>query len=164
VIRDVDDDDISMMLEINEQGLPGTGKVDVEQLSKLRDISEFTIGAYENGIIVGFVICLLPKQDYSSLNYAWFNERYDDFIYVDRIAVGQSNRNRQVGTKLYDWVKQYAQTENIPVAAEVSLMPPNKGSDRFHLRNGFSEVGTFHTEEKSVTMYLTATTTPKEEE
>jgi len=163
VIRDVDDDDILMMLEINEQGLPGTGKVDIEQLSKLRQISEFTIGAYENGKMIGFVICLLPKQDYGSLNYAWFNERYDDFIYVDRIAVEQSRRNHQVGTKLYSRVKQYAEAANIPVAAEVSLMPPNEGSDRFHLRNGFTEVGKFHTEDKSVTMYLTATKPMKEE-
>lgn len=163
VIRDVDDEDIPMMLEINEQGLPGTGKVDIEQLSKLREISEFTIGAYENGKIIGFVICLLPKQDYASLNYAWFNERYDDFIYVDRIAVDESRRNHQVGTKLYSRVKQYAEDANIPVAAEVSLMPPNKGSDRFHLRNGFTEVGKFHTQDKSVTMYLTATK-PMEEE
>ena len=105
VIRDVNDDDILVMLEINEQGLPGTGKVDIEQLSKLREISEFTIGAYENGKMIGFVICLLPKQDYASLNYAWFNERYDDFIYVDRIAVEQSRRNHQVGTKLYSQVR-----------------------------------------------------------
>ena len=163
VIRDVEDKDIPMMLEINEQGLPGTGKVDIEQLSKLREISEFTIGAYENGKIIGFVICLLPKQDYASLNYAWFNERYDDFIYVDRIAVDESRRNHQVGTKLYLRVKQYAEDANIPVAAEVSLMPPNKGSDRFHLRNGFTEVGKFHTEDKSVTMYLTETKLMEEE-
>ena len=163
VIKDVDDEDIPKMLEINEQGLPGTGKVDIEQLSKLREISEFTIGAYENGKIIGFVICLLPKQDYGSLNYAWFNERYDDFIYVDRIAVDESRRNHQVGTKLYLRVKQYAEDANIPVAAEVSLMPPNKGSDRFHLRNGFTEVGKLHTEDKSVTMYLTETELIEEE-
>ena len=41
-----------------------------------------------------------------------------------------------------------------PVAAEVSLKPPNPDSIRFHKRHGFAEVGILHHEEKSVTMML----------
>ena len=154
VIRDVEDKDIPMMLEINEQGLPGTGKVDIEQLSKLREISEFTIGAYENGKIIGFVICLLPKQDYESLNYAWFNEKYDDFIYVDRIAVSTKHRGRGIGSSIYQELFKISKQKRITIAAEVNSEPPNPGSIKFHQRLNFLEVGSLKHDEKSVIMFL----------
>jgi len=142
------------MWEINEQGLPGTGKVSVEQMGELLQLSDLCIGAYIDEILVGFVLCLYPKKDYSSQNYAWFNERYNQFIYVDRIAISTQHRNKKIGTELYEKVLELATKKQIPITAEVSLRPQNEGSDRFHLRHGFSPVGEFHQSGKSVTMYI----------
>ena len=142
------------MWEINEQGLPGTGKVSVEQMGVLLQLSDLCIGAYIDETLVGFVLCLYPKKDYSSQNYAWFNERYNQFIYVDRIAISTQHRNKKIGTELYEKVLELATKKQIPITAEVSLRPPNEGSDRFHLRHGFSSVGEFHQSGKSVTMYI----------
>ena len=142
------------MWEINEQGLPGTGKVSVEQMGELLQLSDLCIGAYIDEKLVGFVLCLYPKKGYSSQNYAWFNERYNQFLYVDRIAISTQHRNIQIGSELYAKVFQLASEKQIPVTAEVSLYPPNEGSDRFHLRHGFSSVGEFHQNGKSVTMYV----------
>jgi hypothetical protein len=142
------------MWEINEQGLPGTGKVSVEQMGELLQLSDLCIGAYIDETLVGFVLCLYPKKDYSSQNYAWFNERYNQFIYVDRIAISTQHRNKKIGTELYEKVLELATKKQIPITAEVSLRPPNEGSDRFHLRHGFSSVGEFHQSGKSVTMYI----------
>ena len=141
------------MWEINEQGLPGTGEVSVEQMGELLQLSDLCIGAYIEEKLVGFVLCLYPQKDYSSLNYAWFNERYNQFLYVDRIAISTQYRNIQIGSELYAKVFQLASEKQIPLTAEVSLYPPNEGSDRFHLRHGFSSVGEFHQNGKSVTMY-----------
>ena len=116
--------------------------------------SYVNIGAYIDEKLVGFVLCLYPKKDYSSQNYAWFNQRYDQFLYVDRIAISPKNRNMKIGTELYEKVFELAIERQIPVTAEVSLSPPNEGSDRFHLRHGFSSVGEFHQSGKSVTMYI----------
>ena len=142
------------MWEINEQGLPGTGKVSVAKMGELLQLSDLCIGAYIDEKLVGFVLCLYPKKDYSSQNYAWFNQRYDQFLYVDRIAISPKNRNMKIGTELYEKVFELATERQIPVTAEVSLTPPNEGSDRFHLRHGFSSVGEFHQSGKSVTMYI----------
>ena len=71
-------EDALSVWEINEQGLPGTGKVTVEEISYLIEISEISLGVFEQEVLVGFVICLSPNVDYGSLNYAWFNEKYDD--------------------------------------------------------------------------------------
>jgi predicted GNAT superfamily acetyltransferase len=146
--------DVPMMWEINEQGLPGTGQVTQEEMAVLLDLSEVSLGAYQDGKLAGFVLCLLPKTEYGSLNYAWFNQRYDQFIYVDRIAVARDSRNSGIGTLLYQQVFDYATQHGIPVTAEVSLKPSNEGSDRFHLRHGFVTVGKLDHGGKAVTMYI----------
>ena len=146
--------DIDAMWTINEQGLPGTGKVTKEEIAKLLEFSSFSVGAYDEGELLGFVICLPPKTGYGSLNYAWFNEHYDSFVYVDRIAVSEEYRNKGVGSALYTHVVTYSKRHGVPVAAEVNREPPNPGSMRFHYRFGFEEVGVLHHAEKSVTMFL----------
>ena len=146
--------DIDAMWAINEQGLPGTGKVSKKEIVQLLEFSSLSVGAYDQGELVGFVICLPPKTAYGSLNYAWFNEHYESFVYVDRIAVSEENRNKGVGSALYDHVVSYSKQHGAPVAAEVNREPPNPGSMRFHNRFGFEEVGVLHHAEKSVTMFL----------
>ena len=153
-IERLNSEDIEVMWRINEEGLPGVGKVSEEALSDLLALSELPLGVFDETGLLGFVLCLLPGTRYGSLNYAWFNERYDDFLYVDRIAIGAAARNRSAGTALYQRVLADAAERGWPVAAEVSLKPPNLGSERFHRRHGFAPVGVLHHPKQSVTMYL----------
>lgn len=146
--------DVESIWVINEQGLPGTGQVSKQEISDLLKLSTLSLGAFKDGELLGFVICLSPGKDYSSLNYGWFNNKYDEFIYVDRIAVSQNQRNEGIGSKLYEEVIVYSQENTLPIAAEVNLNPPNPGSMRFHHRFEFEEVGVLHHKEKSVTMLL----------
>ncbi len=150
-------DDVPRMVEINEQGLPGTGKVSVAEMIDLLHLSALALGAFERNRLVGFVLCLLPATRYGSLNYAWFNQRYTEFLYVDRIAVAEEARNDGVGTLLYERVFADAAKRSVPVTAEVSLRPPNPGSMRFHARHAFIEIDTFETGEKAVTMFIRTT-------
>ena len=71
-------------------------------LSHLIEISDTSLGVYEQGNLVGFVICLFPNVDYSSPNYAWFNDNYTNFLYVDRISVCEKYRNKKIGSLLYE--------------------------------------------------------------
>ena len=140
------------MWRINEQGLPGVGQVNESQISDLITLSNLAVGVEDSGVLAGFVLCLPPRTRYGSLNYAWFNERYDRFLYVDRIAVAETHRNRGVGTLLYSHVIDHANELGVPVVAEVSLKPLNAGSMRFHHRHGFEDVGVLDHADKSVTM------------
>ena len=142
------------MWGINEQGLPGTGKVSLDEMKNLLNISELSVGAFDDDSLLGFVICLLPNTAYGSLNYAWFNQRFENFIYVDRVAVDEKYRNQGIGQALYDTVFDYASEHQLPVTAEVSLRPQNLGSDRFHLRHGFSAIAEVDHGDKAVTMYI----------
>ena len=153
-IRALTLDDIEAMWAINEEGLPGTGQVSHDELASLLNLASFSMGVFEDGHLLGFVICLPPSTAYGSLNYAWFNQRYEAFLYVDRIAVAEAHRNKGVGSMLYEQVARHAGEQNIPVAAEVNLEPPNPGSMRFHHRFGFEEVGVLRHEKKAVTMFM----------
>ena len=153
-IRALTLDDIEAMWAINEEGLPGTGQVSHDELASLLNLASFSMGVFEDGHLLGFVICLPPSTAYGSLNYAWFNQRYEAFLYVDRIAVAEAQRNKGVGSRLYEQVARHAGEQNIPVAAEVNLEPPNPGSVRFHHRFGFEEVGVLRHEKKAVTMFM----------
>ena len=153
-LRELRSKDIPLVWKINEQGLPGTGKVSQQEIVELLHIAELTIGAFEGEQLVGFVLCFLPRTDYASLNYAWFNQRYQEFLYVDRIAVSENHRNQAIGSLLYQQVISYAKQYNYPIAAEVSLNPPNPGSMRFHHRFNFTEIGVFNQQSKSVTMMM----------
>ena len=153
-IRALQISDSSSIWEINEQGLPGTGKVSEQEILDLLNYSSLSIGLFDSNSLLGFVICLPPKTAYGSLNYLWFNERYDDFLYVDRIAVSTANRNQKIGSKLYQAVIDTASKLGVPIAAEVNLRPPNPDSVRFHQRHGFTEIGQFEHGQKAVIMML----------
>ena len=153
-LRTLTPSDVTTMWRINEQGLPGVGQVSEASMLELLRLSELPVAAVHQGSVVGFVLCLLPNTPYGSPNYAWFNKRYDTFLYVDRIAVATQHRDRGVGAQLYAHIIQYADRRGWPVAAEVSLNPPNEGSMRFHNRHGFTDVGRLDHGYQTVTMLL----------
>ena len=157
-IRALSDDDVPAIWTINEDGLPGTGQVSQDEVAALLALSDFSQGVFDNDELLGFVICLSPGTRYGSLNYAWFNQRYEAFIYVDRIAVSPQHRGKGIGSILYERVIAHAGNNEVPVAAEVNRQPPNPGSMRFHDRFDFVKIGVLHHGEKSVNMLLRETT------
>lgn len=153
-IRRLEAEDVATVWKINEQGLPGTGQVSHDEMLDILSASELPLGVFDGDEMLGFVLCLTPRTRYASLNYAWFNERYQEFLYVDRIAVAVEHRGRGIGSLLYGRVIEHAESLRFPVTAEVNLTPPNPGSIRFHERHSFTEIGIFNQENKSVTMML----------
>jgi len=154
ILKDLDPGHVPSMWTINQQGLPGTGELSPEAMADLLDIAHLAIGCFEDESLIGFVLCLQPRTRYGSLNYAWFNQRYESFLYVDRIAVHENYRNQAVGSLLYQKVIEEAEAHHAPVAAEVSANPPNPGSMRFHHRFSFEQVGELDHGEKSVVMLM----------
>ena len=153
-IRPLKTTDVQPMWAINEQGLPGVGKVTPEALADILSLCTLPLGAFDGETLMGFVLCMPPDTRYGSLNYRWFHGRYPVFLYVDRIAVGAAYRDLGVGTALYGEVLAHAAAHGWPVAAEVSKQPPNPGSMRFHGRHGFTSVGVLAHGDTSVTMML----------
>ena len=80
--------------------------------------------------------------DYDSANFLWFQNRLARFVYVDRIVVGADHRGAGLARRLYeDLFERALNAGHDCVVCEVNQVPPNPGSDAFHARLGFEEMG-----------------------
>ncbi|MEM6972051.1 MAG: GNAT family N-acetyltransferase [Pseudomonadota bacterium] len=90
----------------------------------------------------GLLIAMARDAAYDSPNFLWFRARYDRFAYVDRVIVDQAHQGRGIARALYDDLAERARGAGLErIVCEVNRIPPNPGSDAFHARLGFSEVG-----------------------
>lgn len=147
--------DLPKVLELNEAALPHVSKVKLTDMDRfLKQADPFLIVESEDGDIAGFMIVLKPDLDYSSLNYAFFNNNYDNFDYVDRIVIGEDYRGRDFGTSLYKHL--FGSSDKKYVTCEVNLKPPNPESLAFHNKLGFSKVAELVTDngKKRVSMLV----------
>jgi predicted GNAT superfamily acetyltransferase len=95
------------------------------------------------GDLDAFLLAFDQNAHYDSPNYLWFRNRYERFVYVDRIVVVSSARGRGYARRLYrDLFERAVRAGHDRVFCEVNLSPPNPVSDAFHAALGFVEVGT----------------------
>ena len=139
LIRDLTVADLEAIHAVNEAGAPGVHPEPPEQLAAIARECCIALVAEIDGVVAGFCQVLPPGAAYRSVNYAWFAAHYDDFVYLDRVAVAEPHRNRGIGGLLYDEVQRRARAGWFLL--EVNLRPRNEGSLRFHARRGFVEVG-----------------------
>lgn len=137
-------DDLLTVHAINEAEVPAVGTETPAALAHIADVSTIALVAEVGGEIAGFCLVLAPGADYDSMNYRWFSERYDDFVYLDRVAIAPAFQRRGVGRAMYAEVERLAR-ERHPGAThftlEVNLRPRNDISLAFHRELGFGEVG-----------------------
>ncbi len=89
-----------------------------------------------------FLIAFDQGADYSSPNFLWFRERYDRFVYVDRVVTSPLARGKGYAKALYaDLFQRAKDAGHSRIVCEVNLVPPNPASDTFHSALGFGEVG-----------------------
>lgn len=139
-IRPIVAGDLDDLLAANQDHVPAVGPLDLDRLRGLVTMAESALIAEVGGALAGFVIALPPGVAYTSANYRWVSERFDDFVYVDRIVVLPETARRGLGRRLYDEV--VAATTAEVLVAEVNTRPRNDVSLAFHDRCGFREVGT----------------------
>ena len=131
--------DLDAVHAINEAGTPGVHTSTPKELGDILRECNIALVAEEAGVLVGFCQVLPPGARYQSMNYKWFSRRYDDFVYLDRVAIAEGHRSRGIGAMLYAEVER--RTHAAWFTLEVNLRPRNEGSLRFHARQGFVEVG-----------------------
>ena len=104
-----------------------------------------------------FLIALSDRAPEVAPNYRWFASRFDRFVYVDRVVVAEHSRKRGLGKLLYCDVMEAARSAgHSRVCCEVNVDPPNPGSDAFHARLGFEEIGrAFLPDRGKMVRYLT---------
>ena len=139
IIRELTEVDLDVMLAINQENVPAVGPEDPETMRQILEWSSLTLGIEIDQVLVGYCLIMRPGLPYQSSNYQWFCDKYDDFIYLDRVAFTESHQGKGYGSLLYNEVESRSAAPLFTL--EVNLEPRNDGSLRFHERLGFVEVG-----------------------
>ena len=94
------------------------------------------------GALDAALIAFDETADYASPNFLWFRDRYERFVYVDRVVVAPEARGRGLARALYaDLFAVAARDGHALIVCEVNADPPNPASDAFHTALGFEAVG-----------------------
>jgi len=145
-LSDITQADLGAVLALNEASVPHVNSIDLDQMRWFASNAFYFRVAHVDGKFAGFLIGLRPGLDYGSENYRWFCDHYDDFGYVDRVAVDESARRFGVASRLYDDFASRLRGHVDCMTCEVNIRPPNESSMRFHKTHGFAQVATQETE------------------
>jgi predicted GNAT superfamily acetyltransferase len=144
-ISQIEQNDFDEVLRLNEAAVPHVNLIGRDELQWFSENAAFTMVAKIDNRLAGFLIGLRPGTEYASPNYRWFCDNYDDFAYVDRVAVAQWARRQGIAESLYAAFGQ-SQSGTSLMTCEVNIRPPNEGSMIFHERMGFRRVGSQETD------------------
>lgn len=130
------------ILALNEESVHFLSPMDEAQLADWSAAATYLRVIEKGGQIAAFLLGFRKGDDYAGVNFAWFSQRYDDLLYVDRVVVSPDFRGRKLADQLYDDLDAFARARGIPrITCEVNVEPPNPVSLRFHEKRGFKEVG-----------------------
>ena len=153
LLRDAARPDWPSILILNEESVHFLSPMDEAKLAKWSAAASYLRVIEEAGQVAAFLLAFRRGDDYAGVNFAWFAQRYSDFVYVDRIVVAPDYRGRKLADLLYDDFEKFARERVIRhLTCEVNAEPPNPVSLRFHERRGFKEVGREEYAGKTVSM------------
>ena len=157
-IKNIKEYQLEKILSLNQSHLPAVSDLDHAGINNFLKEADYFKCIERNKEILAFLIALGPGKNYKSPNYKWFEDRYDSFVYVDRIIVGEEFQKLGYGKALYRDLVQYSKNKSDSITCEVNIRPKNDGSMLFHKKFGFIEVGTQKTDggkkEVSLMRYL----------
>lgn len=142
VLRSATPGDLDRVRALNEEWVHVTSPLDATALLALHDRAAHHRVAEWEGAVAAFLLAFREGTSYASPNYRWFAERYDRFLYIDRVVVSAGHQRLGLGKALYDDAIRFACESGVPrVVCELDVEPPNAPSAAFHDRLGFVEVG-----------------------
>jgi predicted GNAT superfamily acetyltransferase len=138
-LRPITPADHEDVLALNERHVELLAPLDRSRLLQIVSWADHADVVEVDGGFAGFVVTFTAGSPYDGENFAWFSGHYDDFCYLDRIAIHEDFRRRGLGSVVYDELEGAC---GHPVfALEVNLDPPNEASLAFHRARGYDEVG-----------------------
>ena len=145
-IFDITPAELAEVWHLNQDSVPHVGSVDLEAMKWFAaNAHYFRVAKLDHGL-AGYLIGMRPGLSYASPNYRWFCENYEDFGYIDRVAVSPEARRRGVASALYEDFATGLRGRVAVMTCEVNIRPPNESSMRYHEQHGFVRVGSQKTE------------------
>jgi uncharacterized protein len=109
---------------------------------RMEDLLGAAFMACRVGEADAFLLAFDQDAAYDSPNFLWFRDRFERFVYVDRVVVDPAARGRGLARSLYEALFQRAEAAgHNRVVCEVNSDPPNPASDAFHAKMRFEEIG-----------------------
>ena len=138
LIRDAVESDEDFILALNAASTPAVAEMDADDYRDIAGWAHRVLVAVIDGKRCGFLILIRPGSAYPSDNYGWFEAKFDNHLYIDRIAVSEAAKGKGVGRAFYDKAAQIAaRNGDQRLTCEVNVEPPNPQSMAFHERVGF---------------------------
>lgn len=139
MIETVKAEHLSTILANNEQYVHWLAPLDMEDLEKLiseaQHVRQIADGA---GVLIGFTSDSPQQSDYLT----WLRNAFDDFVYIDRVIIGESLQRQGAGRALYEDFEAFAHENKYRrMVCEVNTIPDNPGSHKFHSKLGFVPCG-----------------------
>lgn len=143
MLRDTNPADFPAILRLNAEYEHFLSPMDHDRLTRLHAQSAYHRVIQIDAEVAAVLLAFREGSAYDGVNYRWFHDRYDRFLYVDRIVVSGNHQRKHLASTLYRDVFDFAREREIDsVACEFNISPPNEASRRFHASFGFREVGT----------------------
>ena len=140
-LRPYSDNDLAAVLRLNEASVEVLSPLDAGRLRLLLSLCEMALIAEIKAGVVGFMLVFAERSSYDGEAYRWFDDNYDNFLYVDRIIIDESVRGQGLARSFYEQLIDEAHQQNKScLLAEIDIEPPNEASLKFHQQFGFVEV------------------------
>lgn len=115
-----------------------TSWLEPEDLKKLLDVAYFVEVVDEAD---AFLIAMNEQSAHDGINFGWFKDHYDNFVYIDRIVTDARARGQGLAKSLYEALFDAAKADGQEiVGCEINREPPNLGSEAFHQKMGFDKI------------------------
>lgn len=141
-IRGARRSDLPEVVALNLESEHFLSPLDDAALERLHARAAYHRVVHVDGKVGAFLLAFRDGSDYAASNFRWFAQRYDAFVYIDRVVVATRHRGLRLGSALYRDLLQFARNEGVThVTCEYDLEPYNPASAKFHQSFGFVEVG-----------------------
>ncbi len=141
MLRPYSETDEADILALNEASVAVLSPMDADRFEWLRELSALLKVAEDGDDVAGFLMGFCRGTDYDSLNYRWFSDNFDDFLYIDRVVVSDNHRGKGIASVFYEHAIDWSKQQGLScLVAEIDIEPPNVGSLKFHEKFGFREI------------------------
>lgn len=142
-IRQLNRADFARVVQLNADEVDYTSAMDDARLRFLLSMTCYAKVVEIESQVVAFLLAFRHGADYENDNFNWFNSRFVNFVYVDRIVVDARFSGQGLGSALYRDLFEFSRSLGMThITCEYNIQPPNPTSKLFHDKFGFVEVGT----------------------
>jgi hypothetical protein len=145
--------DLLQIMKLNNGEAKWVGKKNRVFFEKYLNIPYFYLVLIDKNI-AGFAMVMNQGTKYDSPNFLWFKKKFPKFYYIDRIIISKKYRKKGLAKKLYSHIFSKFSNKNLPITAEVSLVPKNNSSIIFHKKQRFKTIGKLTSKGKTCDMLV----------